>query len=140
MAEQSEQIREKRAELILQQLDELPTLPEVALRVLEATGSETSSAEEVAKVIASDPSLTARVLQLVHRADAGIRGEVNTVERAVVLLGFEAVRGAALAIGVFQTFNKPSPGEGNFNRDEFWKHAIAVACCAELLAEQAPVK
>jgi len=85
MAEQSEQIREKRAELILQQLDELPTLPEVALRVLEATGSETSSAEEVAKVIASDPSLTARVLQLVHRADAGIRGEVNTVERAVVL-------------------------------------------------------
>ena len=41
-----------------------------------------------------------------HRADLGVRGEVNTVERAVVLLGFEAVRSAVLAISVFQTFQR----------------------------------
>src|SRR5262245_51479388 len=87
-------LREKRVELILQQLEDLPTLPAVAVRVLEVTSSESSDASEVVKLIQSDPSLTARILQLVHRADSGVRGEVTSVERAVVLLGFEAVRSA----------------------------------------------
>src|SRR5436190_12930507 len=124
MAEQSEQLREKRAELILQQLDELPTLPEVALRVMEITGEDDSSADQVAEIISSDAPLTARVLQLVRRSDSGVKGEVGTVERAVVLLGFEAVRSAALAIGVFQTFNQSPPRDGQFNREEFWKHSL----------------
>ena len=130
-----DQLREKRVELILQQLEELPTLPEVALRVLEVTGSENSSVDDVVRLIESDPALTARILQLVHRADVGVAGDVNSVERAVVLLGFEAVRSAVLALSVFQVFSGPSPLPGRqFNRDEFWKHSIAVACCAELLA------
>src|SRR5947208_1896532 len=66
-------------------------------------GSEQSSARDIAEIIESDPSLTARILQLVHRADSGVRGDVTNVERAVVLLGFEAVRSAVLAITVFQT-------------------------------------
>src|SRR3954451_15909936 len=85
-------LREKRVELILQQLEELPTLPAIALRVLEATGSEDTSATDVVKLISLDQSLTARILQLVHRSETGVRGNVSTVERAVVLLGFAAVR------------------------------------------------
>ena len=77
-------LREKRVELILQQLEELPTLPAIALRVLEVTSSDDSSASDVVKLITSDQSLTARVLQLVHRSETGVRGDVNTVERPVV--------------------------------------------------------
>ncbi len=131
--------REKRVELILQQLEELPTLPNVALRVLELTGREDSSGSEVVKLLESDQSLTARILQLVHRADFGVRGEVNTVERAVSLLGFDAVRSAVLAVSVFQTLSETNTkGGGHFKRDEFWKHSLAVACCAELLAQKLP--
>ncbi|MGH7177277.1 MAG: HDOD domain-containing protein [Tepidisphaeraceae bacterium] len=128
-------LKDKRIDLILQQLDELPTLPAVAVRVLEVTGSDSSSAKEVVQLIESDPSLTARILQLVHRADLGVRGEVTSVDRAVSLLGFEAVRSAVLAIGVFQTFQPDSklPAQ-RFSREEFWKHCVAVACCAEMLA------
>ncbi len=129
--------REKRVELILQQLQDLPTLPAVAVRVLEATGREDSSQEEVVKLLESDPALTTRILQLVRRSDLGIRGEVNTVARAVSLLGFDAVRSSVLAISVFQTLSQNStPGGGYFNRDSFWKHSVAVACCCELLAEK----
>ncbi len=130
-------LREKRVELILQQLEELPTLPAVAMRVLEVTRDDASSAREVVDLISSDPALSSRILQLVHRADLGIRGEVNNVERAVILLGFDAVRSAALAVSVFNTFSgRPTiPGE-HFDREEFWKHCVAVACCSELLAEQ----
>lgn len=130
------EIAEKRVELILQQLEELPTLPAVAMQVLAATRSDATGAAQISKLISSDPALSARVLQLVHRADAGVRGEVTSVERAVVLLGFETVRCAVLAISVFDVFGGIS-GEnaGAFNRAQFWRHCIAVACCAELLAE-----
>src|SRR5438270_577255 len=77
-------LKEKRVELILQQLEELPTLPAVAVRLLEVTSNDNSNVEEVVRLISSDPSLTARLLQLVHRADVGVRGEVNSVERTVV--------------------------------------------------------
>jgi putative nucleotidyltransferase with HDIG domain len=137
-ARMSEQIQAKRVELILQQLDQLPTLPAVALRVLEVTGDSDASLADVARAIAADPALTARLLQLVHRAELGIGQEVTSVDRAVVLLGFDAVRSAVLASSVFETFGssraeKGAPGP--FSREEFWKHSIAVACAAELLAE-----
>src|SRR6476469_8945884 len=104
--------REKRVELILQQLEELPTLPAIAVRLLELTGSESDAgAGQVAQIIESDPSLASRILQLVHRADAGVRGEVTSVERAVVLLGFESVRSAVLAVTVFKAFAAPRGGE-----------------------------
>jgi putative nucleotidyltransferase with HDIG domain len=131
-------VREKRVELILQQLEELPTLPAVAVKVLEATAREDADIKEVVRLISSDVSLTTRILQLVHRADVGVRGEVNSVERAIVLLGFDAVRSAVLAISVFQTFSSDParrPAVANhFLIEEFWKHSVAVACCAELLA------
>src|SRR5581483_10222615 len=130
------ELREKRVELILQQLEDLPTLPAVAVRVLEVTSSESSDMQQVVRLIESDPSLTARILQLVHRSDVGVRGEVTSVERAVVLLGFEAVRSAVLAISVFETFkDSDKPLASQFRRDEFWKHCVGVACAAELIAE-----
>ncbi|HRK29631.1 MAG TPA: HDOD domain-containing protein [Tepidisphaeraceae bacterium] len=128
-------LREKRAELILQQLDDLPTLPAVAVRVLQVTQDDKSSSADVVRLIESDPSLTTRILKLVHRADLGVRGEVNSVDRAVKLLGFDAVRSAVLAVSVFDTFRtSPSGGASKFSREDFWKHCVAVACCAELIA------
>jgi signal transduction histidine kinase/HD-like signal output (HDOD) protein len=128
-------VREKRVELILQQLEELPTLPAVALRVLEVTGDESSSAAQVSQLIEADPALTTRILQLVRRADVGVGDEITSVERAVVLLGFETVRSAVLAVSIFQTFNTSEESKTRFSREGFWKHCIAVACCAELLAQ-----
>ncbi len=136
MTQPADHSRDKRVDLILQQLEELPTLPTIAVRVLEATANDESSAGEVVRLITSDVSLTARILQLVHRADSGVRGEVASVERAVILLGFEAVRSAVLAVSVFQVLGGESKGDGQFSREEFWKHSVSVACCAELLAER----
>jgi putative nucleotidyltransferase with HDIG domain len=128
-------LQAKRVELILQQLDQLPTLPAVAVRVLDATADADSTTGEVVELISADPSLTARMLQLVHRADLGIAGDVSTVDRAVSLLGFDAVRCAVLSISVFETFSHQTrPGNSTFRAD-FWKHSVAVACCAELLCE-----
>jgi putative nucleotidyltransferase with HDIG domain len=135
MSSPPDHLQAKRVELILQQLEQLPTLPAVAMRVAEAAADSQSTIDELVSLISSDVSLTARILQLVHRSDLGVREDVNSVERAVVLLGFDAVRSAVLAITVFQTFAGPGGDESRFSREDFWKHCLAVACCAELLAE-----
>jgi signal transduction histidine kinase/HD-like signal output (HDOD) protein len=135
-------IHQKRVELILQQLEELPTLPAVAARLLRMTGDEDSTVQEVVALLSADPSLTARILAMLHRADLGVSREINSIERAVVLLGFDAVRFAVLAVSVFQCFSHSDKrdeggGAAHFNRQEFWKHSIAVAAASELLARSA---
>lgn len=122
--------------LILQQLDQLPTLPAVAMRVLQVASSDTASVSEVARLIESDPALSSRILQIVHRAETGVSGEVRSIERAIVLLGFETVRYAVLAVSVFAAFAPQENTDSRFSRTEFWKHCIAVACCSELLARE----
>jgi len=125
----------RRVELILQQLEELPTLPAVATRVLQVTSDEQASIAEIVALISSDAALTTRILHLVHRADSGVRADAVTLERAVILLGFEALRSAVLAVSVFETFSAAGPQQTQFSRAEFWKHSLATACCAELLGE-----
>ncbi len=125
----------QRTELILSQIDQLPTLSAVAIRVLEATRSSDSDLQDIARLIASDPALTTRILSLVRRADRGVRGDNVTVARAVVLLGLDAVRSAVLAIKIFETFAGFEGAAGSaFDRTEFWKHSLAVACGARLMA------
>lgn len=110
-------------------------MPAVATRILQVAADEQSSVREIVSLLESDAALTARILQLVNRSDSGVRGDAITLERAVVLLGFEAIRSAALAISVFETFSSCKPHESQFSREDFWKHCIATACCAESLAE-----
>lgn len=142
-------LAQRRIEMVLDQLDELPTLPTVAVRLLEVTAQDEASVREVVSLISSDPSLTTRILKLVRQTQGGHRTDVTSVDRAVVLLGFEAIRSAVLAVSVFQTLQgNPLPKSTNqaarvqaepaFTREAFWKHSIAVACAAELLSYHVP--
>lgn len=121
-------------ELILSQIDSLPTLPEVAMRLLALTDDHRSSARQAIELIESDQSLSARLLSMVNRAHVGSRAE--TVDRAVVLLGFEALRSLVLSMQVFETFShRAEPSGGRLDRVAFWKHSLAVGCAARLVAE-----
>ena len=124
-----------RIELILSHLDRLPTLPAVAVRLLAATTSDRSSADDVVRIIESDATLTAAILRLVQRADRGVRLETATVAQAVVLLGFSAVRNAVLSVQIHGTMSSlGASAEGEAFRSEFWTHSLAVACAAEMIA------
>jgi putative nucleotidyltransferase with HDIG domain len=125
----------KRVELILAQLDSLPTLPAVAARLLQLTTASETNARQIVQLIQSDQSLTAKILSLARRAATGAGGSALTVDRAVVLMGFDTVRNAVLSMKVFETFGPRHEGEQTaFNRPEFWKHSLAVACAAHQLA------
>lgn len=137
----------ERVELILAQVRGLPTLSPVAARLLALTSADDANFDEIVALIEADMSLTSRMLALCRRAAAGVATTVTTVKRAVVLLGLEAVQSAVLSVSVFDALGlaverrEESQG-GNatarFDRVGLWKHSVAVACCAELLARQHP--
>ena len=128
----------ERIELILAHLDRLPTLPAVAARLLSVTTSETSSVGDVVDLIQTDASLTAAVLRLVSRADLGVASDTLTVGRAVSLLGFTAIRHAVLTLQIFETLDSAAGSDQAVEmRRGIWKHNLAVACAAEMIAERA---
>ncbi|MFA9479560.1 HDOD domain-containing protein [Phycisphaerales bacterium AB-hyl4] len=149
----------RRIELILRQIDSLPTLPAIATRLLSLTADDDSHAREVIELVAADPALTSKVLSLCRSAAHNVNEEVLTVERAVVLLGFNAIRNAVLSVKVFEMFAEGQAAAGSgqataermngtaaadarstqaeasqFNRVAFWQHSLAVGVTAELLA------
>ncbi len=127
----------ERAELILHQLDKLPTLPVVAARLLTVTTSDDACARDVVEIIESDAALTAAVLRMVRRANVGLPGETLTVLRAVTMLGFSTVRNAVLALRLHDVFARDEDGASAVEiRREFWRHNLAVACVAEAVGER----
>jgi len=127
----------ERVELILGQLDQLPTMPTVVARLLTVAGSDDSSALDLIRIIEPDPSLTACILRMIHRADLGVRSKGMTVARAVTLLGFRAVRNAALSTQFFEALSDGGEDESaTARRRGLWKHSLAVGCAAELIAER----
>ncbi|MEM1164721.1 MAG: HDOD domain-containing protein [Planctomycetota bacterium] len=139
-----------RVGLILQQIDALPTLSPVAIRVLELAGSHDGQIEEIVQLIESDQSLSAKLLALTRRADLGLGGGVQRIERAVLMLGLDAVRAAVLSFEVFEALESgrgieddtmpEEPSLAGYDRRKLWRHLIACAAAAELLAERHQVR
>lgn len=136
----------QRIELILRQLDTLPTLPSVATRLLQLTSDDSSDTQEVIDLVSSDPALTAKIISQCSSADKGVRKEILTIEKAVKLLGFGAIRNTVLSLKVLEVFQKQEPvaveADGNepepFDRGGLWTHALAVGILAELIAKAHP--
>lgn len=124
-------------ELTLTHLDTLPTLAPIALKLLQVTADSDAGARDVVETLRGDQSLTAKVLSVANSPAIGARGKVSTLERAVVLLGFKAVRNIVLAVKVFECLpiDQPSAGQRHFDRIEFWKHSLGAACAARRLAK-----
>jgi len=146
----SEVPKPRRIELILRQLDALPTLPSVAARLLQLTADDSADTQEVVDLVASDPALTAKIISQCRAADKGVRSDVITIEHAVKLLGFSTIRNAVLSLKVLEIFGTGDEGEavsrlpGNenepepFDRAGLWTHALAVGILAELIAKAHP--
>ena len=90
----------RRVELILQQLDSLPTLSPIVVRLLEVTVDEQSDAADVIELVSADPALAGKVLGLCRCLNGGRARQITTIDRVVPMVGFEAVGGAAMSVAV----------------------------------------
>lgn len=119
------------AELIRNHID-LVSLPEVCMQVQSVADNPRSSADDMGAVIGRDPALTARLLKLVNSAYFGFPAKVETVTRAVSLVGVRQLRNLALAVSAVELFDRV-PAE-QVSMVSFWSHSIYCGLLARELA------
>ena len=135
-------MNEQQVELILSNIDRLPTLPAVATRLMSISSVEDINLDEIILLIESDPAMSTMILSMCRTADKGLGDKITTVRRAVIMLGLEAVQVAALSVHVYQQLNTESSEHDAedhlFDRSGFWVHSLAVACGAHAIAQEHP--
>lgn len=113
---------------------ELPSLPEIYLRVSEQLENESASMQDIGNTVQNDPAITARVLKMVNSAYYGLPNQVSSIAQAVALLGRERLRhiliGSVLH-GVFSGYDNPA-----YSMQDFWQHSIKTAIIARQLATE----
>jgi len=125
---------ESKAELkkIITSIQNLPTLPTVAVKINQLTKSLTAGALEIAKVIELDQSIAVKILSLVNSAFYGLSRKVSSIKEAVAYIGTNAISQLVLSLGVIKTFGGKKTTI--FDRKAFWQHSIAVALLAREIA------
>jgi putative nucleotidyltransferase with HDIG domain len=113
---------------------DLPTLPVVFQQLFSMMQDPNVQAPALATFISRDQAMTAKILRLVNSAFYGTGKPVTSISRAVVIMGFQAVRSAALATSVFEHF-AGLKAISDFSLDGFWSHSLASSCLAREISE-----
>ncbi|MBE0437505.1 MAG: HDOD domain-containing protein [Methylomicrobium sp.] len=119
---------------LIEKVGSLYTLPDVALHVNELLSSDKASNDQLEEIIVHDPALTAQLLKLVNSAYYGFPGKVDTVSRAISMIGRQELRNIVIATSVASTFQDIP--EDLVDMETFWYHSITCGVLARLLAEQ----
>lgn len=109
---------------------DLPTLPEVAQRLLATFGRDEVSLRELADLIGQDPALAARLLRLANSARYRPRERIARLQDAAALIGLGSLRSLAMGACLAQAF----PVLPGFDRLRFWRQNLATAAYSRWLA------
>ncbi len=119
---------------------QLPTLPVIAMKVLELTRREDVSVPEIANLIMTDAALASKILKTVNSPFYGLTKQVSTISSALVILGLQAAK--TLALGFTLLANLKQPGdksEAGFDHTAFWKRSIYAAVSSRAIARKMSV-
>jgi HD-like signal output (HDOD) protein len=110
----------------------LSTLPFVATSVMELVENPRTSAAQLGELISTDQVLAARILKLANSAYYGFPRKISTLNLAIVVLGFNALRDLVLSISLIDRFLVKE--EELIDLKQFWRHVLVVGRCSKLLA------
>ena len=118
---------------------QLPTLPVIAIKILELTRREDVSVPEIADLIIKDPALASKILRPVKSPVYGRTKQGSTVSGALVILGLQAAKTLALGFSLLADLKSTSRGNKSgddalFDQTAFWKRSICSAVAARALA------
>lgn len=113
---------------IIGRIHSLPTLPQVVKKLTTMVESPDVSAQDVGKLISSDQVLGAKVLRLVNSPFYGFPGRISSITHAIILLGFNVIKGVVLSASVFDLMEQSMVG--------LWKHSLGSASIAGTLSRK----
>ncbi len=117
----------------------LPSLPEVALKVRDALDDENANSRDVAKVIASDAALSARLIAVANSPMLRGNKQIDSVDMAVTRMGNSLVRNTVNSLIVQQIF-QPTTEVTDRLFHRFWEHSTEVAAISQALASFVKIK
>ncbi|MCU7939806.1 MAG: HDOD domain-containing protein [gamma proteobacterium symbiont of Bathyaustriella thionipta] len=111
----------------------LPTMPEVALKVRDAVADEDASAKQIADVIALDPAISARMIQVANSPLLRGSQKTDTVEQAITRMGHALVKSMVTSMAMKQIFKASNPLTKKYMH-EIWTQSTQVASIASAMA------
>lgn len=120
---------------IAQGILDLPTLPTVVARIVQLVDNPRTNAATLARLISSDPALTARMLKMANSAYYGFPRRIGTINLAIVVLGFNTVRDLAVSASLVERVSLTH--EGNDLLGDFWEHSVSTAVASRMLQRSA---
>ena len=121
----------KDLELMIMTASDLPTIPVVATKVMQLIESESATAEELARVVASDPAVAARVLKISNSSFYGCQRQIQTLSHAIVVLGFGTLKSLVVAASVKQVYQPYGLTE-----KMLWEHSFGAGLAARIIASK----
>ncbi len=117
---------------LLSRLQLLPSIPSLYLEVLEKAKDPEAPLDDIAKIIARDIGMSAKVLKLVNSAFFGIGRAVSDLPTAISYLGIDTIRSLVLGLPTFSRFG--AVGIPGFSMDELWIHSLQTASAAKAIS------
>ena len=117
-------------DLIFSKIKQLPVIPKLLHELMQNFSDDNSRIEDIAKKIAMDQVISAKVLKMANSAAYRRGAEITSIEQAVIRLGFNALRSLVVASGLMTSFRTPA----NFDKNKFWVDNFQVATIAKALA------
>ncbi len=111
----------------VEQATNLPTLPDIVVRITEMVDSPETSGRQLGAEISRDQVLSAKVLKLVNSGFYGFSQPISAIPHAVTMLGFDAIKSLVLTSSVLDLMTEILPG--------LWEHSLACARTCALIAE-----
>nr|WP_321259869.1 HDOD domain-containing protein [uncultured Pseudodesulfovibrio sp.] len=119
-------------ETLVRHETELTSFPDIFFRIKEVLEDDSASADRIATVVSTDMSLAAKLLKLVNSPLYGFPQTIDSISRAVALVGAKELSTLALGISAINYF-KDIPPE-LMDMETFWRHSISCGIFAKILA------
>jgi len=120
-----------RAESIAAEAEDIPTLHEVAWKLLKTVSDRASHLQDLERLISRDQPLTAKILRIANSSWMGSRQPVSTLRQAILVLGTRRLRSLVLAASIDGVVRSRA-----MKNRHTWEHALAVAVASEFVAEE----
>ena len=124
-------------EELIKDIRGLVSLPEVAIQVIEMVDDPNCDAAEIGKVISRDPGMTARLLRIANSPLYGFSKKIDTIVRAVAVLGTHQIRDLVLTTSATKLFDG-IPNE-LISVEDFWHHSLFCGLLARILGMKGKV-
>lgn len=124
---------ESNLDLLTSEVHKLVSIPDVYYRLESLIQSPSSTIHDFAGLLSSEPDICARLLSLANSAFYSFPTSIESVERAIQLIGIRQIRELVLATSITRIFSQVPLGM--VNMDMFWQHSVAVGVFAKSVGQ-----